>query len=726
MKKALAYTLSLALLLSLAACGKSQADQPDNSATTSSLADITTSEADNITEPEPPKTPALETLSDITSTAADMSGLGAKDAQAFFNALEERAKNNLIAYADLKDMDGDGTAELVAVDENGTVNIWQAKNGNAVQVADATFPAGTMDSMVYCTKEGKTYIRVNYDHGRWGILDTETSFITVGGVHEVLSFHSEPDDSGYDNIEEYSRTVDGKTVSITEAQFDQFYAAYNQIGDMFLEGGAQIWIWEGRYDGRHHESYQAVMELLLTKANTTPAAGTYGPYTIRGVTYDGTAYAISFSEAKVERKTIQLRDRDMEGYLSSYQKKTVTLVTIRPDTKVSVSGGYNEGDGQGNLVPVDIGDFDGNDRYTLEAIGVPQYIHNGVGKKSFEWDGTPDFVLLRNALNDEDYYIWVDAVSDTQGGFTDVPANAYYADAVAWAVEKKITSGTTTATFSPDQTCTVAQILSFIWRANGSPEPTAANPFTDIKTSDYYYKAALWAAEKGLVTGNKLNPNAPCTRAMTMEYLWKSTGSPNTSGYSAQTITGVYGGKSCSIQFSGAALEETTVTISRLDWNNSKEGGPLIYDEPVKLSLISVRPKSYVTVEGIDWIGITPYIIKGDKDFDESMGGGADMLFSGIVEDVLEAYTTSVALELNGFKDKNGNPYFLQLGTASTSAGPVDTGFTDIPANAEYAQAVAWAVENGITSGTGNGQFSPDTTCTRGQIMTFLYRAMGK
>ena len=124
-----------------------------------------------------------------------------------------------------------------------------------------------------------------------------------------------------------------------------------------------------------------------------------------------------------------------------------------------------------------------------------------------------------------------------------------------------------------------------MWRANGSPEPAETNPFIDIKTADYFYKAALWAAEKGLVFGSTFGANTDCTRAMTMEYMWKVAGSP-------------------------------------------------------------------------------------------------------------------------------------------APAGKAD--FTDVPADADYAQAVAWAVENEITSGTGGSNFSPAATCTRGQIVTFLHRAMGK
>lgn len=176
------------------------------------------------------------------------------------------------------------------------------------------------------------------------------------------------------------------------------------------------------------------------------------------------------------------------------------------------------------------------------------------------------------------------ATSKPSGGFTDIKSTDYYADAVQWAVEKNITSGTSKTTFSPGATCNRAQILSFLWRASGSPEPTAANPFSDITSTDYFYKAALWAAEKGMVSGSSFGASTPCTRASTMEYMWKAAGSPAAS----------YNGK-----------------------------------------------------------------------------------------------------------------------------------FDDVSTSADYAQAVAWAVENKITAGTSKTTFGPDSTCTRGQIVTFLHRAMG-
>ena len=181
-------------------------------------------------------------------------------------------------------------------------------------------------------------------------------------------------------------------------------------------------------------------------------------------------------------------------------------------------------------------------------------------------------------------YISVDGETKTvKTQFSDVVPGAYYAEPVQWAVDKGITTGTTPTTFSPDNTCTRAQILTFMWRAVGSPKMSGSNPFSDVKQSDYYYDAALWASSKGMVTGTKFEGNTPCTRSATVVYLYKNASSPKVS-------------------------------------------------------------KSNT--------------------------------------------------------------------------------FTDVKSNAEYASAVAWAVENGITTGTTPTTFSPDTTCTRGQIVTFLQRAL--
>ena len=112
-------------------------------------------------------------------------------------------------------------------------------------------------------------------------------------------------------------------------------------------------------------------------------------------------------------------------------------------------------------------------------------------------------------------------------GFTDVAASAYYAAPVTWAVEKGITNGTDSAAkkFSPGQKCTNAQILTFLWRAYGQPEPTIGNPFTNT-IPEAYTKAAVWAYEKGMVSGTVFDVDTPCTRAMAVTYMWQASGSP--------------------------------------------------------------------------------------------------------------------------------------------------------------------------------------------------------
>jgi uncharacterized repeat protein (TIGR02543 family) len=173
--------------------------------------------------------------------------------------------------------------------------------------------------------------------------------------------------------------------------------------------------------------------------------------------------------------------------------------------------------------------------------------------------------------------------------FVDVFASDYYYDAVLWAVENGITNGTSATTFSPDAVCTRAQVVTFLWRAAGSPEPVSTvMPFTDVAADAYYYKAVLWAVENGITNGtgaNTFSPDADCTRGQIVTFLWRSQGSENASGY---------------------------------------------------------------------------------------------------------------------------NP------------------FVDVADGAYYEDAVLWAVDEAITNGTGADTFSPDADCTRGQIVTFLYRCLAE
>lgn len=184
------------------------------------------------------------------------------------------------------------------------------------------------------------------------------------------------------------------------------------------------------------------------------------------------------------------------------------------------------------------------------------------------------------------YAKWTESGGTAQNPFVDVKEGAYYYDAVLWAVEQKITSGTSATTFSPDASCTRAQMVTFLWRAAGSPKvENGKNPFTDVKADAYYYDAVLWAVEKGVTSGTSattFSPDATVTRGQTVTFLYRNAGSPEVSG---------------------------------------------------------TMP------------------------------------------------------------------------------------FTDVEADAYYAKAVQWAVQQKITTGTSETTFSPMSDCTRGQIVTFLYRA---
>ena len=123
---------------------------------------------------------------------------------------------------------------------------------------------------------------------------------------------------------------------------------------------------------------------------------------------------------------------------------------------------------------------------------------------------------------------------DSQGtSFKDVPEDAYYKDAVAWAVENGITAGTSKDQFSPNADCNRAQVVVFLWRASGSPEPKATtSPFSDVNETDYFYKSVLWAVEKGITVGTSKTtfaPDSPCTRGQIVTFLWRDANSPDAS-----------------------------------------------------------------------------------------------------------------------------------------------------------------------------------------------------
>ena len=114
--------------------------------------------------------------------------------------------------------------------------------------------------------------------------------------------------------------------------------------------------------------------------------------------------------------------------------------------------------------------------------------------------------------------------------FLDVLDSAFYANSVAWAVDNGVTKGTAAGLFSPNDTCSRAQTVTFLWRACGSPEPETTDcPFTDVATGAFYYKAVLWALENGITTGTspeKFSPDLGCTRGQVVTFLWRAKDKP--------------------------------------------------------------------------------------------------------------------------------------------------------------------------------------------------------
>ena len=141
-------------------------------------------------------------------------------------------------------------------------------------------------------------------------------------------------------------------------------------------------------------------------------------------------------------------------------------------------------------------------------------------------DGTFTFEMPADKVTVEPTFSWVNP-------FADVANSAYYVDAVEWMLKREVTQGTTETTFSPNLNCTRAQIVTFLWRAAGSPEPKGTADFADVPAGSYYAKAVAWAIENGITggTGNGLfSPDAACTRAQSAAFLYRAAGSPAVNG----------------------------------------------------------------------------------------------------------------------------------------------------------------------------------------------------
>ena len=139
-------------------------------------------------------------------------------------------------------------------------------------------------------------------------------------------------------------------------------------------------------------------------------------------------------------------------------------------------------------------------------------------------------VTVTKNLSDAGLAAIIAAIGNGSLPFNDVTVRDYFYDAVMWAVDRGITSGTSRYTFSPDAPCTRAQVVTFLWRAAGCPQPVSkVNPFTDVRADDYFYAAVLWAVENGITNGTSaktFSPDATVTRAQVVTFLWRANGQP--------------------------------------------------------------------------------------------------------------------------------------------------------------------------------------------------------
>ncbi len=162
-----------------------------------------------------------------------------------------------------------------------------------------------------------------------------------------------------------------------------------------------------------------------------------------------------------------------------------------------------------------------------------------MGQRFANWGGASGLTFLSGGVSSATAVFVMPAAplylsalyGEASSVFDDVEPGAYYEEPVAWAVSRGVTNGTSPTTFSPHDTCTRAQILTFLYRAAGSPPVYSENPFPDVSPDVYYYRPAIWAEERGLVADALFEPDTPCTRAAVMTYFWKladcPTGNPN-------------------------------------------------------------------------------------------------------------------------------------------------------------------------------------------------------
>ena len=424
-----------------------------------------------------------------------------------------------------------GGINTIKNDDNATLTVNNGSFSNMTQAAIQNNHVATINGGTFDAKANHAIENRHFDGGHNTGSVTVTSGTFTGGLYTTTGATWSISGGTFSSDPSVYVVGNGNTNIVKRAGSEGAYT-YTVLAKSGLTSGVYLTNPSGALASNYYVSSTA--NGVWTVSYSAPSSG--GGSSSSSRRYDVSAPSVKHGDVTVSPKNAKAGD-------------TVTI-TVKPD-----SG------------------------YELDTLTVKDASGSKIKVKD-KGDGKFTFTMPASKVTVSAEFAEIETLD-----FADVSTDAYYYEAVKWAAKKGITGGTGDGTFNPNGSCTRAHIVTFLWRAAGSPAPKSTVSFADVPAGSYYAKAVAWAVENGITLGTgdgTFSPNATCTRAQSVTFLYRA------------------------------------------------------------------------------------------------------------------------------------------LGTAPTTVN----GFTDVTADAFYADAVAWAVESGVTNGTSASTFSPNNGCTRAQIVTFLYRTM--
>jgi hypothetical protein len=272
------------------------------------------------------------------------------------------------------------------------------------------------------------------------------------------------------------------------------------------------------FKNQNTHKHQDPLEHVPAKAPTTSADGNIEYWYCPAC---GRYFADANGDHEITQAETVIPKRHFSGSSSSSYPITVPDKTENGSVAVSPKTAS-----KGSTVTITVTPDSG---YVLETISVTDKNGNDL-KLTDKGNGKYTFTMPGGKVEVKVTFMEDNSVLNF---FYDVPNDAYYYEAVKWAAENGITGGVGNSLFAPNQPCTRAQIVTFLWRAAGSPAPKSMSSFTDVPADAFYAKAVAWAVENGITSGTgegKFSPNAICTRAQSVTFLYRASGSPAVSG----------------------------------------------------------------------------------------------------------------------------------------------------------------------------------------------------